>query len=177
MKSAAWSLRMSLASLSVWSCQQCSNVVVIYLWIVDVGSLPSHSLMHPSLTNCRTLTTTIPTYVASFASSYTYVAAGLVWFVGWNCVWNLAICCQLRMLYWGRCLINASASQPTCLYQPNITWQLTLTTLTDRQSLPLHPDLSLFLQINCTVHCRDVTRLCFVTWLSRNLGRFFPTND
>ena len=87
-----------LASLSVWSCQRCSNVV-IYLWFVDVVLLPSHSLMRPSLTNCHTLTTTTPMYVASFAPSYIYIAAGRMWIFGWNYVWNLAICCRLRMLY------------------------------------------------------------------------------
>jgi len=62
---------MSWASLSMWSCQRCSNVAVIYLWFVDVIWLPSHSLMRPSLTNCHTLTTTTHTYVSSFAPSYT----------------------------------------------------------------------------------------------------------
>ena len=84
--------------------------------------------MRPSLTNCHTLTTTTHTYVASFAPSYTWLLVG--------CDFLVEITFEILQF----AADSGSGIEAVSLLasiSPNFTQQLTVVTLTDRQSLPL----------------------------------------
>ena len=100
-------------------------------------------------------------YVRSKLCSFLHMAAGQMWIFGWNYVWNLAICCRFRMLYRG-CASISPTLPDSILSNSNLPTVFTL-----------NHYLSLFLHINCTLHCRAVTCLYFDTWLSRNWGCLF----